>query len=76
VIPGVLVAAVGWTILQVGFQLYVTFGSQSDVYGTLGAVLLVLTWLYLAGLLLLVGVSVNVVLAEGRPPRSPASLED
>lgn len=64
VLPGVLVAAVGWAILQVGFQLYVTFGNQSEVYGTLGAVLLVLTWLYLAGLLLLVGVSVNVVLAE------------
>ena len=64
VLPGVLVAAVGWAILQAGFQLYVTFGSQSQVYGTLGAVLLVLTWLYLAGLLLLVGVSVNVVLAE------------
>jgi membrane protein len=63
VLPGVVVAAVGWAGLQVGFQLYVTYGSQSQVYGTLGAVLLVLTWLYLAGLLLLVGVAVNVVLS-------------
>jgi membrane protein len=63
VLPGVIVAAIGWGVLQVGFQLYVTYGSQSQVYGTLGAVLLVLTWLYLAGLLLLAGVAVNVVLA-------------
>lgn len=63
VLPGVVVAAVGWTGLQVGFQLYVTYAGQSQVYGTLGAVLLVLTWLYLAGLLLLVGVAVNVVLS-------------
>jgi membrane protein len=64
VLPGVLVAAIGWAVLQVGFQLYVTYGSQSQVYGTLGAVLLVLTWLYLAGLVLLVGVAVNVVLGD------------
>jgi membrane protein len=63
VLPGAVIAAVGWAVLQVGFQLYVTYGSQSQVYGTLGAVLLVLTWLYLAGLVLLVGVAVNVVLA-------------
>jgi membrane protein len=63
VLPGVVVAAVGWTVLQVGFQLYVTYAGQSEVYGTLGAVLLILTWLYLAGLLLLVGVAVNVVLS-------------
>lgn len=64
VLPGVVVAAVGWSILQVGFHLYVTYGSQSEVYGTLGAVLLVLTWLYLAGLVLLIGVAVNVVLGD------------
>jgi membrane protein len=64
VFPGAVIAAVGWTALQIGFQLYVTYGSQSQVYGTLGAVLLVLTWLYLAGLVLLVGVAVNVVLAD------------
>lgn len=80
VLPGAVVAAVGWTGLQFGFSLYVTYASQSQVYGTLGAVLLVLTWLYLAGLLLLAGVAVNVVLS-GRtaaalaPPPSRTDVE-
>jgi len=64
VLPGVLIAAVGWAVLQSAFQLYATFGGQSQVYGTLGGVLLVLTWLYVAGFLLLLGVAVNVVLGD------------
>ncbi|WP_380677070.1 YihY/virulence factor BrkB family protein [Salinigranum sp. GCM10025319] len=64
VMPGVVVAAVGWALLQGGFQLYVRYGGQSEVYGVLGVVLVVLTWLYLAGLVLLVGVAVNVVLGD------------
>jgi membrane protein len=66
VLPGVVVAAIGWAILQGGFQLYVHYGgqSQSQMYGALGAVLLVLTWLYFAALVLLVGVAVNVVLGD------------
>ncbi|MFC7203210.1 YihY/virulence factor BrkB family protein [Haloferax namakaokahaiae] len=63
VLPGVLVVAVGWAVLQSLFQFYASNASQYEVYGTLGAVLLVLTWLYLASLLLLVGVAVNAVLA-------------
>lgn len=63
VLPGVVLAAVGWAVLQSLFQLYANYAGQYEVYGTLGAVLLVLTWLYLAAGLLLVGVAVNVVLA-------------
>ena len=63
VLPGAIVAAVGWAVLQGAFQLYVRYAGGSG-YGALGAVLLVLTWLYIAGLLLLVGVAVNVVLAD------------
>ena len=69
VVPGVLVAAVGWTVLVRAFQLYAGVAGQYDVYGAVGAVLLVLLWLYLAGLLLLAGAAVNVVLA-GRHPAS------
>lgn len=71
-LPGVLVAAVGWTVLQVVFQAYAAEVGQFDVYGTIGGVLLVLTWLYVASLLLLVGAAVNVVLAG----RTPDALEE
>ena len=82
VIPGVLVVAVGWAVLQGLFQLYTEYAGQYEVYGTIGGVLLVLTWLYLAAFLLLVGVAVNVVVAGrtgaalSRPPaRTNAAAE-
>ncbi len=65
VLPGTVVAAVGWTLLQWGFQLYVSFSSTNELYGALGGVILLVTWLYFGSLVLLIGAAVNVVL-EGR----------
>jgi membrane protein len=62
VVPGALVAATGWTLLSLGFQFYVGATSASS-YGIVGAVILLITWLYFGGLVLLVGASVNAVLA-------------
>ncbi len=59
VLPGVVVAAVGWAALQSLFQVYVSFASGSESAGPVGAILLVLTWLYFGGLILLAGAVVN-----------------
>uniref|UniRef100_UPI0006784D1C YihY/virulence factor BrkB family protein n=1 Tax=Natrinema salifodinae TaxID=1202768 RepID=UPI0006784D1C len=59
VLPGVLVAAVGWTLLQSLFQIYVAISSSSESAGPIGAILLLLTWLYFGGLILLAGAVVN-----------------
>jgi len=61
VLPGALVAAVGWVVLQVGFRLYASNASQYEAYGVIGAVLLFVTWLYFASILVLVGAAVNAV---------------
>lgn len=61
VIPGVLVAAVGWTALQSLFAVYVSFAGDSEGAGPLGAILLLLTWLYFGGLILLSGAVINAV---------------
>ncbi|WP_126661229.1 YihY/virulence factor BrkB family protein [Haloterrigena salifodinae] len=66
VLPGAAFAAVGWTILQAGFQLYASNAGQYQAYGAVGAVLLFVTWLYFAGMLILFGAVLNVVLSE--PP--------
>ncbi len=65
VLPGVVVAAVGWAALQALFQVYVAVASSSASAGAIGAILLVLTWLYFGGLVLLVGAVVNAT-AGGR----------
>ncbi len=64
-LPGAAFAAVGWTVLQAGFQVYIgvvgTAGTQ--LYGAIGGFLLLITWLYAAAVLLLAGAAINVALA-------------
>jgi len=63
VVPGVVVAAAGWTTLEWAFRWYVALSSKPDVYGIVGALLLLVTWLYVGSVLLLVGAAVNSTLA-------------
>jgi membrane protein len=64
VLPGTVLAAVGWATLEAAFQGYVALaGRYEAVYGTLGSAFLLLVWLYFSGLVLLVGGVVNAVLA-------------
>jgi YihY family inner membrane protein len=62
-IPGAFFAAVGWTALQTGFRLYASIAGSYAAYGLLGGVLLLVTFLYFGGLVLLVGAVLNAVLA-------------
>jgi YihY family inner membrane protein len=62
-LPGTVFAAVCWTLLGVGFGIYATVAGSSAVYGLLGGILLLVTWFYLGGVVLLVGAVVNAVLA-------------
>ncbi|KOX97846.1 MULTISPECIES: YihY/virulence factor BrkB family protein [Halorubrum] len=72
-LPGAAFAAVGWTLLQAGFQVYAAGAAQYQAYGVIGGILLLVTWLYLAAVVVVLGGVVNVVLAErggagdGRP---------
>ena len=67
VLPGAVVAAVGWTAMQAAFQLYASVASTS-AYGIVGGVILLVTWLYFAGAIVIFGAVVNVVLADNRSP--------
>ena len=60
VLPGVVVGAVGWAALQSLFQVYIALAGKGGA-SAIGAVLLLLTWLYFSGLILLIGAVVNAV---------------
>jgi len=62
-LPGAVLAAVGWTLLQTGFRVYAAGAAGYETYGVLGGTLLLVTFLYVGALLLLVGVVLNAVLA-------------
>lgn len=60
VTPGALVAATLWVIGSLLFSLYVSkFASYDKTYGSLGAVVVFLFWLYISALTVLVGAEVN-----------------
>lgn len=62
-IPGAVFSAFGWTILQTVFRIYAANSSKYEAYGVIGAVLLLVTVLYFAGIVLLLGVLLNGILA-------------
>lgn len=73
--PGAVFSVAGWLASSALFAFYVDhFGSYNRMYGSIGAVIVLLTWMYLSGWLLLVGGAINAVLAAARKTRpSPAT---
>lgn len=58
--PGSIFASASWMIMTFGFGLYVAnFGNYDATYGSLGAAMVLLTWLYLSAYVLLLGAEMN-----------------
>ena len=58
--PGSVLATVLWLLVTLGFGFYVAnFGSYDATYGSLGAAIVLLTWLYLSAYILLLGAEFN-----------------
>ena len=68
VLPGTAFAAASWTVLAVGFRIYVGTTESVALFGVAGAVLLILTWVYFGGLCLVLGAVLNAVLGERVEP--------
>ena len=80
--PGGSIAILGWVLASLGLRIYLHyFDTYSVTYGSLGAVIILLTWFYISGLMLLVGAEINsqieAAAAQNRldgkpaPPPSP-----
>lgn len=58
--PGILAALVAWLVISICFSFYVEhFASYSIIYGTLGAVIVLLMWLYITAFVLILGAELN-----------------
>jgi membrane protein len=61
--PGSVLATLLWLALTAGFGLYVAnFGNYNATYGSLGAVIAFLTWLYFTAYIILFGAELNAIL--------------
>jgi membrane protein len=66
--PGSVLAAVLWLAGSVAFRFYVVnFGSYNATYGTIGGVMVLMLWLYLSGLVILVGAEMNAEIEHASP---------
>ena len=63
--PGAITGIILWLILSNGFRLYLNyFNSYNKTYGSLGAVIILMLWLYLTALVILIGGLINSIVAE------------
>lgn len=69
-LPGAVMATAMWFLTTLGFGWYVTrFANYSQVYGSLGAGIALLFWLYIVCLSVLCGAEFNAQLHHHRSPR-------
>lgn len=63
IIPGAALSTLAWIVLSFGYSFYAeNISDYSAIYGALGAVVVLLIWLYLTALTLIVGAEVNDIL--------------
>ncbi|WP_147113750.1 YihY/virulence factor BrkB family protein [Tateyamaria sp. syn59] len=65
--PGAAFAAIFWLAASTGFSVYLqNFGNYNEVYGSIGAVIVMLMWLFISAYLVLLGGALNAELARAR----------
>lgn len=67
ILPGISAALFSWMLVSIGFSFYVeNFANYSLIYGTLGAVIVLLMWLYMTAVILIMGAELNAALLHIR----------
>ena len=63
--PGAITAILVWIVFGSLFRLYLQyFNTYNKAYGSLGAVIILMLWMYITGIALLLGGAINSVLTE------------
>lgn len=69
---GTLFAAFFWIGASLGFSWYVTnFGSYNETFGALGGVIVLLMWLWISGLVILIGAEIDAAIEHFRKEAEP-----
>jgi membrane protein len=66
--PGSVGATLIWLLTTWGFGQYVShFGSYNVTYGSIGGVIVLMTWFYMSGFIFLMGGEINAILEQASP---------
>lgn len=62
-LPGAFAATIGWIVASLAFSYYVgNFANYSATYGSIGGVIVLMIWLYLSGMIIILGGELNALL--------------
>jgi len=68
--PGAAFSLIIWTVATMGFSYYIkNINSYSALYGSIGAIMILMLWLYLTGLVLIMGGELNHVIVTEKNRR-------
>jgi membrane protein len=77
VTPGSLVAVVLWLAMSYVLRLYVTnFANYNATYGSIGGMILLMLWLYLTGVVMLLGAEVNAEIEHAAARRGAPDAKE
>ena len=66
--PGSIFATTLWLAASLGFKYYVAnWGNYTEAYGLIGAVMILMLWFYISGLVILVGAEMNAEIEHASP---------
>ena len=69
--PGAIVGILGWLAVSMGFRIYLHFyDPYATTYGSFGAVIVLLTWFYVSGFMLLLGAEINSTIERAADNRT------
>jgi membrane protein len=67
VMIGSLFATISWLLVSYAFSYYIdNFVNYSATYGSIGGIIILMLWLYLTGILLMVGGQLNAIMQQRR----------
>jgi membrane protein len=63
--PGSIIGTLIWFLASWAFSTYVShFGSYNVTYGSIGGVIVLMTWFYITGLILILGGEINAIIED------------
>ena len=75
--PGGLIGVLLWVLASLGFRLYLSyFNSYDETYGTIGAFIVLLLYLYISSLTILFGAELNATLVRMKEEISGEQILD
>ncbi len=77
VLPGILLSLAAWMLLSAAFSYYVEkVAHYSMLYGSIATIVVVLLWLYMSGMVLILGAEFNGILLSRREEKKKAEPEE